>query len=138
MVSWLSLIALYVECSLTFVKHILHIRLLEFPVFSCITKSHNKVSKEDAYRVAWGETNSSHWSLLILGGQVGTRRGRSVSGRGEVEGGSEHCATVLSLSARADELGPYRGLSFLFACVEHVFMCEWANVFRTLHLHLSD
>lgn len=55
------------ECSLTFVKQILHMRLLEFPVFSCITRSHNEVSKEDVYRVASGETNSSHLSLLILG-----------------------------------------------------------------------
>lgn len=82
--------------------------LLEFPVFSAVTKSRSEFSREDAYSLAGGETDFSHSSLLILRGQVGTRRGRTVSGRGRVKGGSRHCVTVLSCSTGADRL---RGLT---------------------------
>lgn len=122
--SRLTSIASYVECLLTLVKQILHMRLLQFPLFSCVTRSHNKVFKEDAYRVALGETNSSHSSLLILGGQVGTRRGRSVSGRGR-KWTLCHSFEFISSSWLAVASPSCTRAWSMF------FMCEWANVFRT-------
>lgn len=102
-----------------------HIRQLEFPVFSTVTKSCSEFSREDAYSMAGGETDFSHSSLLILRGQGGTRRGRTVSGRGRVKGGSRHCVTVLSSSIGADRLRPYRGFSFLFVSMEAVCVFVW-------------
>ena len=46
------------------------------------------------HTVEFGKVDSSHSSLLIPGGQVSAQRGRSVAGRGEADGGSEHCVSL--------------------------------------------